>query len=344
MSLPAWWIYRGQGSTHPEWVLPDPPPWRDFAGTEPAPVDGDEPVTAWPARDDEGVRRLTHVAGSYRADATEARMINAALHLRRPLLVTGNPGTGKSTLAYSVAYELGLKPVLYWPINSKTTLTDGLYRYDAIARLQDAGLRDRPADAADARPAPPIGRYLGLGPLGTALLPADRPRVLLVDELDKGDIDLPNDLLSVFEEGQFSIPELQRLDREVVTVKTDDGETARIRRGVVRCSTFPLVVITSNGERDFPPAFIRRCLRLHIPPPSEDKLKRIVAAQLGEKILADAWVRDTIAGFAERLTKPETVLATDQLLNALRLRMGSADDDDIQMVVDNLLTPLNEQA
>lgn len=125
-------------------------------------------------------------------------MVNAALYLRRPLLVTGNPGTGKTSLAYSVAYELDLGEVLYWPITTRTTLKDGLYNYDAVGRLQDAKLN--PDDSLNR-----IGKYITLGPLGTALLPSERPRVLLIDEIDKSDVDLPNDLLHVFENGEYTI-------------------------------------------------------------------------------------------------------------------------------------------
>ena len=126
-------------------------------------------------------------------------MVNTALFLRRPLLITGKPGSGKSTLAHSVAYELNLGPVLRWPITTRSTLQDGLYRYDAIARLHEASLRGG---------TPKIGPFVQLGPLGTAMVPTRWPRVLLIDEIDKSDIDLPNDLLNIFEEGEFEIPEL----------------------------------------------------------------------------------------------------------------------------------------
>src|SRR5262249_15364466 len=142
--------------------------------------------------------------------AEELEMINAALYLRRPLLVTGSPGAGKSTLAHSVAAELGLGRVLRWPIVSRTRLVDGLYHYDAIARLQDVQVAAH-SRAGGVDPTTDIGSYVRLGPLGTALLPSDTPRVLLIDELDKSDIDLPNDLLNVLEEGEFSIPELERI-------------------------------------------------------------------------------------------------------------------------------------
>lgn len=126
-------------------------------------------------------------------------MVNAALFLRRPLLVTGRPGTGKSTLAYSIARELKLGPVLRWPITSRSTLLEGLYRYDAIGQLREEHLWQlRARTSAEVVPAAEphssaeaasfaggIGRHLRLGPLGTSLLPYSRPRVLLIDEMTR---------------------------------------------------------------------------------------------------------------------------------------------------------------
>ncbi|GAA3118332.1 hypothetical protein GCM10017687_34960 [Streptomyces echinatus] len=157
--------------------------------------------------------------------------------------MTGNPGTGKSTLAYAIAHELGLGKVLRWPIVSRTTLQDGLYRYDAIARLQDVQLERARGDDSGAA-ASGIGSYIRLGPLGTALLPAGQPRVVLIDELDKSDLDLPNDLLNTLEEGEFSIPELERLaDREpVVEVLTHDGDRVAVHGGRIACTAFPVIV------------------------------------------------------------------------------------------------------
>ena len=241
-------------------------------------------------------------------------MVNAAIYLRRPLLVTGNPGTGKSSLAYLVARELGLGPVLRWPVTSRTVLKDGLYLYDAIGRVQASADRS-PEIAADSD----LGDYIHLGPLGTALLPYDLPRVLLIDELDKGDIDLPNDLLNVFEEGEYDIPELVRFaakQAEMRVLTADRGGSAVVREGVVRCREFPVVIITSNGEREFPPAFLRRCLKLHVGPPDFDQLGSMVAAHFGEAEGVD--LARLIAEFVERSGQLGG-LASDQLLNAVHL-------------------------
>ncbi|MER7400413.1 MoxR family ATPase [Streptomyces sp. NPDC000151] len=321
MSEPnEWLIYRGTGEPHDGIAaLPDPPPWRDF--------DGGPLVAPGPATDSSSTRRLgEHVAEMHRPSAEELEIVNAALYLRRPLLVTGNPGTGKSTLAHAVAHELKLGRVLRWPIVSRTTLNDGLYRYDAIARLQDVQIAasSRAAGGPGAQAAAPggIGSYIRLGPLGTALLPTAQPRVLLVDELDKSDIDLPNDLLNVLEEGEFAIPELERLaEREPeVEVLTDDGQKVRVRDGRVRCHAFPFVILTSNGERDFPAPLLRRCIHLELGQPDHKRLATVVRAHLGEEAARAG--DDLIARFLER--SRSELLAADQLLNAIYLTHQAA--------------------
>lgn len=329
--MSTWPIYKKNAEPHDGIAgLDDPPPWRSFDATA-------EPVTL-----DLGEELRGAV---FQVDDQIVDLVNAALYLRRPLLVTGKPGTGKSSLAASVAYQLQLGRVLTWPINTRSTLQEGLYRYDAIARLQDASLyghsgrngrggtgppaaggkpSQRPAQGG-AQTEPDIGRYIQLGALGTALLPSLRPRVLLIDEIDKSDIDLPNDLLNVFETGHFEIPELARLPEEpryqVVEVQPfGGGPRVPIRRGEVSCRAFPFVVLTSNGEREFPPAFLRRCIHVGMPEPDAQRLSEIVNAHLRSAVTE---IDPLIASFMQKRSQGE--LATDQLLNAIYLRLHGID-------------------
>jgi MoxR-like ATPase len=287
--------------------------------------------------DDDTQRRLGVIgrAATYRPSSDEVELVNAALYLRRPLLVTGKPGTGKSTLAHSVARELQLGPVLSWFITSKSARQEGLYSYDALARLRDASLtgESRVATSGD------IGRYIRLGPLGTALLPYGRPRVLLIDELDKSDIDLPSDLLTIFEEGEYEIPELLRISSDLpeANVQTYDGDAVTIAGGKVGCYEFPLVIITSNGERDFPPPFLRRCLQLELKQPKKERLAAIVRAHLGAEQAEQS--DDLITTFIARSENGD--LATDQLLNAIYLRFHRAWEGDKDRLVNSILQYLN---
>jgi MoxR-like ATPase len=234
-------------------------------------------------------------------------------------------------------------------------LKDGLYSYDAIGRLQAV----KQAEAQDNYNDDPqqIADYLTLGPLGTALLESDRPRVLIIDEIDKSDIDLPNDLLTIFEEGRFEIPELARLEKDaadpitvqVRTAYTDETETTYAEKkvpiggGRISCKEFPLVILTSNGERDFPPAFLRRCLRLNMRDPKIDELKRIITAHLQDCDLSDAEVDTLIKQFLERRDKGKEQLSTDQLLNALFMIVRQRDwvGDEKEILLDHLLAPLD---
>lgn len=333
---PDWWIYRGTGRPLHDMrlddVLPPPPPWRTFAG---GPVAEQDP----PEEDGEATRRLgdlRHVLG-IRVDPREVDIVNAALYLRRPLLVTGAPGTGKSSLAFQIARELRLGRVLRWHITSFTTAKAGLYAYDAIGRAQEVAERQVAArlpnqdhastEATDVRS---IGDFVRLGPLGTAFLPTRLPRVLLIDELDKSEADLPNDLLGIFEDGEFLIPELERIRSRAneVPVFTDDPDvTAVVTGGRVRCNAFPIIVITSNGERDFPPAFLRRCLKFEIQPPDAEKLAEMVVAHFGE-VREDRRL-ELVRDFVE-MSSQAGGLPADRLLDAMYLATSGAHEQNAQ--------------
>ncbi|MBI5590273.1 MAG: MoxR family ATPase [Deltaproteobacteria bacterium] len=327
-----WRIFKGDHEIRDQVILPPAPPWRDFQ------------------------RAAEHRAMTFQIGDEEIQLINAAIYLRRPLLITGAPGSGKSSLPYPLAYELGLGSVLRWSINSRSTLTEGLYHYDAIARLRDVSLSHSTvpqiqtqsnSQVVEGDVQHNIGDYLTLGPLGTALLPCDRPRVLLIDELDKSDIDLPNDLLHVLEEGCFEIPELLRIANKQPEVwlqpsgGSKDSDRVCIRGGVVQCREFPLVVITSNGECEMPAPFLRRCLRLRMPEPDAEKLSRIVQAHLGDVDAGAAGV--LIQEFIEAREKGRLV-ATDQLLNAVFLvtNQRAPSDQEWGSVRQVLLQALNE--
>jgi MoxR-like ATPase len=317
-----WKIFKKDAKEPHEGIkdLPPPPPWRCF-NTQKQDTSGNS-------------ESLEEMKGkTFKVWDKEVELVNAALYLRRPLLVTGRPGTGKSSLAYAVAYQLQLGTVLKWSINTRTTLNEGLYRYDAISRLQDAQINNNTD----------IGKYVQLGALGTAFIPNTKPRVLLIDEVDKSDIDLPNDLLNIFEEGEFEIPELARIAEQeaTVTVRTYDNKTAEITQGRVTCEEFPLVIMTSNGERDFPPAFLRRCLQLEMPQPSKEQLTAIVQSHfnLEPDILQKA--EDLITKFIEK--RKGNNLATDQLLNIVFMLTGkkTISKEDEKILLDYLLQSLD---
>lgn len=183
--------------------------------------------------------------------------VNVAVSLGRPLLVKGEPGTGKTLLAHNIALGLD-KELLVWNIKSTTKARDGLYVYDTVQRLNDARFGDR--DISD------ISQYIKLGKLGEAFA-APEQVVLLIDEVDKADIEFPNDLLNELDEMNFYIPET----RETVEAKHR-----------------PIVIITSNSEKELPDAFLRRCIFHYIEFPDPELMVDIVGVHypdLEEKLL-----------------------------------------------------------
>ncbi len=173
--------------------------------------------------------------------------VNAAIALEKPLIVKGEPGTGKTLLAHEIANALN-KELITWHIKSTTTAQQGLYEYDAVARLRDSQLKTSDADVNN------IENYIRKGKLWTAFN-SEESVVLLIDEIDKADIEFPNDLLLELDKMEFFVYELQK------TIKA-------VKR--------PVVIITSNNEKELPDAFLRRCLFHYIRFPEEETMRNIV--------------------------------------------------------------------
>jgi len=212
--------------------------------------------------------------------------VNVAIALQKPLLIKGEPGTGKTMLANSIADALG-KELLIWSVKSTTKAQDGLYLYDTVQRLYDSQFGE--GDVAD------IKHYIRLGKLGEAFA-APAQVVLLIDEIDKADLEFPNDLLWELDKMEFYIPET----KETV---------AAIHR--------PIVIITSNAEKELPDAFLRRCIFHYIEFPDMEKMQEIVKVHYGdldEKLLFAAMesfyeLRD----MKELMKKPSTSELLDWL-------------------------------
>jgi MoxR-like ATPase len=216
--------------------------------------------------------------------------VNAAVALQRPLLVKGEPGTGKTVLAYEVAAALG-HPLVEWHVKSTTKAQQGLYEYDAVSRLRDSQLGD--PKVAD------IANYIVRGKLWDAF-DADRPQVVLIDEIDKADIEFPNDLLLELDRMQFFVYE------------TRQTVAARHR---------PVVIITSNNEKELPDAFLRRCFFHYIRFPDRPTMERIVDAHYPG--LQSDLAREALNVFFQVREVPglKKKPATSELLDWLKLLM-----------------------
>ncbi|WP_431267721.1 AAA family ATPase [Dankookia sp. P2] len=227
---------------------------------------------------------------SYIASRDLEVAVNAAVALQRPLLVKGEPGTGKTVLAHEVAASLG-HPLIEWHIKSTTKAQQGLYEYDAVSRLRDGQLGDERVHD--------IGNYIVRGKLWDAF-EADRPQVLLIDEIDKADIEFPNDLLLELDRMQFFVYETRR---------------------TVVAKHRPVVIITSNNEKELPDAFLRRCFFHYIRFPDRETMEKIVQAHypdIKQELAREALnVFFQVRGVTELKKKP----ATSELLDWLKLLM-----------------------
>ena len=216
--------------------------------------------------------------------------VNAAIRLERPLLVKGEPGTGKTVLAEEVAAALGA-PLITWHIKSTTKAQQGLYEYDAVSRLRDSQLGDPRVSE--------IGNYIKRGKLWEAFVAPVRP-VLLIDEIDKADIEFPNDLLQELDRMEFNVYE------------TGETITAKQR---------PIVVITSNNEKELPDAFLRRCFFHYIRFPDADTMKAIIDVHFPG--IQKALVREALTIFYDIREVPglKKKPSTSELLDWLKLLM-----------------------
>ena len=224
--------------------------------------------------------------------------VNAAVTLERPLLVKGEPGTGKTVLAVEIAKALGA-PLLEWHIKSTTKAHQGLYEYDAVARLRDGQLGEERARD--------VKNYIKRGKLWEAFVAGERP-VLLIDEIDKADIEFPNDLL-------------QELDRMEFFVYETNETIKAVQR--------PIVIITSNNEKELPDAFLRRCFFHYIKFPDAETMEDIVDVHFPE--IKKRLVSDALKIFYEVRDVPglKKKPSTSELLDWLKLLLSEDVSDDV---------------
>ena len=238
--------------------------------------------------------------------------VNAAITLERPIIVKGEPGTGKTMLAHEVAEALGSK-IITWHIKSTTKAQQGLYEYDAVSRLRDSQLGDKKVND--------IGNYISKGKLWEAFESEGRP-ILLIDEIDKADIEFPNDLLLELDKMEFFVYET--------------GET-------IKAKDRPIVIITSNNEKELPDAFLRRCFFHYIKFPDVETMERIVHVHFPD--IKNNLIREAFKIFYDIRDVPgiKKKPSTSELIDWLKLLM--TDDVDAKTLKEKdpnkLIPPLH---
>lgn len=226
--------------------------------------------------------------------------VNAAIALQRPLLIKGEPGTGKTMLAEQVAESLG-KRLIQWHIKSTTKAQQGLYEYDAVSRLRDSQLATGDVDVSD------ISNYIRQGKLWEAF-DSDEQVVLLIDEIDKADIEFPNDLLQELDKMEFFVYET--------------GQTIKAKHR-------PIIIITSNNEKELPDAFLRRCFFHFINFPDRDTMREIIAVHYPE--IQKNLVNEALEMFFQLRDVPglKKRPSTSELIDWLKLLMSDDIPDDV---------------
>jgi MoxR-like ATPase len=244
---------------------------------------------------DQTTRRFSG-ASRYVLDEELAKIVNVSMALEMPLLLKGEPGTGKTMLAHAIAESLAM-PLLILNVKSSMKLVEALYQYDTLTRLNDSRFGDSSRDVAN------ISEYIRMGKIGQAFV-ADQRVVLLIDEIDKADTDFQDDMLDVLDQMQFDIMEIDR------TVK------ARVR---------PVVIITSNAKKDLSDPFLGRCNFHHIAFPDAEMMRRIVSIHFPD--LSDDLARASINAFyrLRGIEGIEKKPATRELLNWLRALRADPD-------------------